>query len=136
MSRRTRTRTTTSRRPAAASPLRRRVAATALVLLAGPLAAGCTGDGTDTGAPAGAPADGSTVMPGEAGDALELGTLSAPDVRPDGVLIAALLLAGGGDVEEAVADGLVTPAEVDTAAAALDDGTLAAWVAEAGLPVG
>lgn len=132
MSRRTPTRTTASRRPAAASPLRRRVAATALVLLVGPFAAGCAGDDTDTGAPA----DGSATMPGEAGEALELGTLSAPDVRPDGVLIAALLLAGGGDLEEAVADGLVTPAEVDTAAAALDDGTLAAWVAEAGLPVG
>ena len=36
------------------------------------------------------------------------------------------------DVEAAVADALVTPGEVDVAAAALADGTLAAWVAEAG----
>ena len=121
--------------------LRRRAAATALVLLAGPVAAGCAGDDAGTGAPdtAVAPSDGSATMPGDAGDGtggMELGTLAAPDVRPDGVLLAALLLAGGGDVEEAVADGLVTPGEVDVAAAALADGTLDAWVAEAGVPAG
>lgn len=105
--------------------LRRRVAAIALVVAAGPLAAGCAGDDaavlpTDAGAPA---------APGDGG---RMGTMSAPDVRPDGVVLAALLLAGGGDVEAAVADALVTPGEVDAAAAALADGTLDAWVAEAG----
>lgn len=112
--------------------LRRRVTAIALAVAAGPLAAGCAGDDADTGA---GPADGATVMPTDPAapdDGGRMGTMSAPDVRPDGVVLAALLLAGGGDVEAAVADALVTPAEVDAAAAALADGTLAAWVAEAG----
>ena len=111
-------------------PLRRRLAALAITALAGPLVAGCTGD--DAATDAGIPAEGATVLPTDPDAGGRLGTLSAPDLRPDGVLIAALLLAGGGDVAEAVADALVTPAEVDAAAAALADGTLDAWVAEAG----
>ena len=50
--------------------------------------------------------------------------------------LAALLLAAGGDVEAAVADALVTPAEIDAAAAPLADGTLSAWVAAAGESAG
>ncbi len=113
--------------------LRRRTAAVVLAVLAGPLAAGCAGDDAADagGAPAPAP-DVGTVLPTDPDAGGRLGTLSAPDLRPDGVLIAALLLAGGGGVAEAVADALVTPAEVDAAAAAMADGTLDAWVAEAG----
>lgn len=110
-------------------PVRRRAAAIALTVLVGGSAAGCTGEDADDTAVT--PAEG-MVLPTDPGDAPRLGTLVAPDVRPDGVLLAALLLAAGGDVEAAVADALVTPGEVDAAAAALADGTLAAWVAEAG----
>lgn len=50
------------------------------------------------------------------------------DVTPSGVLLAATLIASG-DVDDAVASGLVTPAEVDEAIAAIEAGTLDRWVA-------
>lgn len=50
------------------------------------------------------------------------------DVSPTGVVLAATLIASGG-VEEAVASGLVTPAEVDAARTAIKEGTLNRWVA-------
>ena len=130
-------RTARTARSSIRTGLRHRAAAVVLVLAVGPLAAGCAGD--DTAGDGAGTSDGTSVLPTDPGTTeggMELGTLSAPDVRPDGVLIAALLLGAGGDVEEAVAGGLVTPAEVDAAAAALADGTLDAWVVEAGVPAG
>lgn len=48
------------------------------------------------------------------------------DVSAQGVVLAAVLLSTS-DIELALAEGLVTPAEVDLAQAALDDGTLQQW---------
>ena len=52
-------------------------------------------------------------------------------VSPDGVIAAAVLLAEG-DVEQAIADGLVTVDEVDIAVRALERGELGAWLTAAG----
>lgn len=48
------------------------------------------------------------------------------DVSAQGVVLAAVLLSTS-DIELALTEGLVTPAEVDLAQAALDDGTLQQW---------
>jgi hypothetical protein len=48
------------------------------------------------------------------------------DVTAKNVLVAAILLSTS-DIDGAVAEGLVTPAEVDAAAAAIKDGTLDLW---------
>lgn len=54
-------------------------------------------------------------------------TMALPsDVSAEGVVFAAVLLTTS-DIELALAEGLVTPAEVDLAQAALDDGTLEQW---------
>lgn len=50
-----------------------------------------------------------------------------PDVTASGVVLAATLLAAG-NIDDAVASGLVTPAEVDEARAAIESGTLQRWV--------
>lgn len=55
----------------------------------------------------------------------------ADDVDPDKVVLASILLTVG-DVDIALADGLVTAEEVDAAAAALSDGSLSEWVSRAG----
>lgn len=52
-------------------------------------------------------------------------------VSPDGVIAAAVLLAEG-DVEQALADGLVTVDEVDIAVRAIERGELGAWLTAAG----
>jgi hypothetical protein len=48
------------------------------------------------------------------------------DVTAKNVLAAAILLSTS-DIEGAVAEGLVTPAEVDAAKVAIEDGTLDLW---------
>jgi hypothetical protein len=48
------------------------------------------------------------------------------DVSAPGVVLAALLLTTS-DIEAALAEGLVTPAEVTLAQAAIDDGLLDHW---------
>jgi hypothetical protein len=50
----------------------------------------------------------------------------ASDVSAEGVLLAAVLLRAG-SIEEAVANGTVTPAEVDEARQAIDESTLDLW---------
>ena len=55
----------------------------------------------------------------------------SPGFSIDGVLAAAVLLAEG-DVEQAVADGVVTVLEVDAAAQAIREGTLETWLIAAG----
>lgn len=52
------------------------------------------------------------------------------DVTARGVVLAAVLLREG-DVERGVADGLVTPAEVDAAIAAIERDELDAWAQRA-----
>ena len=52
-------------------------------------------------------------------------------VSPDGVIAAAVLLVEG-DVEQAIADGLVTVDEVDIAVRAIERGELGAWLTAAG----
>lgn len=54
-------------------------------------------------------------------------TMELPsDVSAQGVLLAAVLLSTA-DIEGALAEGLVTPAEVDFAQQAIDDGMLDHW---------
>ena len=48
------------------------------------------------------------------------------DVTAKGVVLAAVLLASG-DIDNAVGNGLVTPAEVDTAKTAIDQNLLTYW---------
>jgi len=48
------------------------------------------------------------------------------DVTAKGVVLAAVLLASG-DIDNAVGNGLVTPAEVDTAKTAIDQDLLEYW---------
>ena len=49
------------------------------------------------------------------------------DVSASGVVLAAYLMTSG-DIESAVAEGLVSPTEVDLAKKAIADGTLESWV--------
>lgn len=48
------------------------------------------------------------------------------DVTPEGVLSAAVILSTG-NIDEALSEGIVTPAEVAEAQKAIDDGTLGLW---------
>lgn len=48
------------------------------------------------------------------------------DANPSRVLLAAVILASG-DIEKALAEGLVTSLDVDAAVAAIKNGTLDAW---------
>ncbi len=50
----------------------------------------------------------------------------APDVTARGVMLASVILVAG-DIEKAVADGTVTPAEVAEARASIEAGTLDLW---------
>lgn len=67
----------------------------------------------------------STAAPADssAPDAVEL----PDDVTAAGVILAATLIATG-NIDDAVASGLVSPAEVDEARAAIESGTLDRWV--------
>ena len=58
-------------------------------------------------------------------------TLANPFVDPEDVLVAGILLTIG-DIDRAVASGLVNPEEVDTAIAALEAGTMADWLVGGG----
>ena len=51
------------------------------------------------------------------------------EVDGEGVLVAAIVVATG-DVEAALDEGVVTPAEVEAAIRAIDDGTLSEWISE------
>lgn len=57
--------------------------------------------------------------------------LESDQVSATGVLLAALVLRDG-DIEQALADGRITVAEVDAAISAIQNETLPAWVALAG----
>lgn len=54
-------------------------------------------------------------------------------VDPERVLLAAILLEVG-DIDEAIAAGLVNPDEVDLAVSAIDGGSLSEWVERAESP--
>lgn len=57
----------------------------------------------------------------------EILTMSLPaDVSAEGVVLAAVLLSTA-DIEGALAEGLVTPAEIDLAQTAIDDDLLDLW---------
>ncbi len=91
-----------------------------------------TGDATTTSEPTvlvgdsdGEPADGVPEIP-EVPD--ELVPVEG-EVDGEGVLIAAIVVATG-DVEAALDQGVITPAEVEAAIGAIADGTLSEWVAQ------
>jgi hypothetical protein len=70
----------------------------------------------------------STTASADAGNVL---TMPLPtDVTASGVIAAAVILRAG-SIEEAVANGTVTPAEVDLARQAVADGTLKLWAQRA-----
>lgn len=79
-------------------------------LLAAVLLAGCTA---------------ASVEPPVSAEA-EAEVRAADDLTAAGVVLAAVLLTTS-DITAAVAEGLVTPAEVDAARAAIADGTLDEW---------
>lgn len=66
-----------------------------------------------------------------------LGPLPGADggADPLRVLLAVVILVAG-DVDAAVAEGVVTPAELDLASRALDEGGVDAWVERASLLIG
>ena len=78
------------------------------------------------------PVDSVTVLPSDApsGDSVPESDELPADVTASGVLLAATLIAAG-KIDEAVESGLVTPAEVDRARAAIESGTLGSWVERA-----
>ncbi|MEM8706602.1 MAG: hypothetical protein AAGE98_09105 [Actinomycetota bacterium] len=51
--------------------------------------------------------------------------LADPEVNPEGVIFAAILLETGGDVDMAMADGMFTRDDLDAARDGLEDGSLA-----------
>lgn len=53
-------------------------------------------------------------------------TVVMSDANPSRVILAAVILASG-DIERALAEGLVTAIDVDAAVAAMKDGTLDTW---------
>lgn len=90
------------------------------------LLSACSGDDEPTTSVPESVAAPSTDAPGDPTAPAE----SEPpdDVTASGVVLAATLIAAG-NIDDAVASGLVTPAEVDEARAAIEDGTLDRWVA-------
>ena len=50
--------------------------------------------------------------------------LADPDLNPEGVIFAAIVLGTGGDVDLAMADGMFTRADLDAARAGIADGSL------------
>lgn len=70
----------------------------------------------------------STTATADAGNVL---TMTLPtDVTAAGVIAAAVIIRAG-SIEDAVANGTVTPAEVDLARQALAEGTLELWAQRA-----
>lgn len=51
-------------------------------------------------------------------------SLADPSLNPEGVIFAAIVLATGGDVDGAMADGMFTRADLDAARAGVADGSL------------
>ena len=103
--------------------IRRTAALAVLVLTLG----ACTGadDGSETM---------STPAPGIEAPSTDQDGTTADDIMtdPDGpdpvrVLVAVTVLTTG-DVEAAVAEGLLTPEEVDAASRAIEDGTVQDWI--------
>lgn len=82
--------------------------------------AGCTGSSPEGLPPEPEMSDETTQSP------INLEDLPA-DVSPEGVIVAALLLQSG-DIARAVEEGLVSPAEVEYAREAIQEGTLQLWV--------
>ena len=102
---------------------------TALVLTALVSLSGCARDDGTVDTPDGAPTDARADVPTGAPDG------SAPfdqDADPMRVLLAIVVLTTG-SVDAAVAEGLVTPEELDIAEQALSDGDVSAWLARADL---
>ena len=75
-----------------------------------------------TGCASGVPTETTNVI---SGNDILTADLSA-DLTARGVVLAAVLLVAG-DIEVAVSNGPVTPAEVDAAQKAIDEGTLDLW---------
>lgn len=81
-----------------------------------------------------------TIVEGTGGGGADVTVPAIPEV-PDrlepvdgeldgeGVLVAAIVVATG-DIDAALDQGVVTPAEVEAAIRAIDDGTLSDWIAE------
>lgn len=98
------------------------------VLLAGVLlVAGCTAADDRAGV-----TDGSGAAGGDAATPEDVVTPFDGDVDPMRVLLAIVVLTTG-SVDAAVAEGLVTPEELDIADSAIANGEVSAWLARADL---
>ncbi|MEY4102686.1 MAG: hypothetical protein RIR88_820 [Actinomycetota bacterium] len=71
------------------------------------------------------------AAPSAAGREIMTRQLSS-DIKPSGVLLAGVILQSG-DIEKAVSQGLVTPAEVDEAKKAIDANLMSYWHERAAL---
>jgi len=78
--------------------------------------------GTVAGCATTVPSESMSVLEGNDILTANLGT----DVSAQGVVLAAVLLVAG-DIDKGLAQGVVTPAEVDEARLAIDSGTLDMW---------
>lgn len=103
--------------------IRRTAALAVLILTFG----ACTGadDGSDTTAPPAPEVEAPATDPDGTTAADMMTDPDGPD--PVRVLVAVTVLTTG-DVEAAVAEGLLTPEEVDAASRAIEDGTVQDWI--------
>ena len=71
-----------------------------------------------------------TTVPNESMSIIDGNDILTPDLGTDvsarGVVLAAVLLVAG-DIDKGLAEGIVTPAEVEEARLAIDSGTLDMW---------
>jgi hypothetical protein len=106
--------------------IRRTAALAALILTLG----ACTGadETTDTIAPTSPQVEAPATEPDDATPDDTMDVADGPD--PVRVLVAVTVLTTG-DVEAAVAEGLLTPEEVDAAERAIADDTVADWIERA-----
>jgi hypothetical protein len=68
-----------------------------------------------------------SAEPGTDADVAFTSQEPSPFIDPENVLLAGLILTIG-DIDRAVAEGLVNPLEVDAAVEAMDQGTMEDWV--------
>lgn len=101
-----------------------RAVALVAALTSAPLLAGCAVDSPDRPV---APTSSSVVETPADAVAAAIAQAIADGMDPERVVEAALLLTAG-DVQAALAQGIVTPEEVDLARTALADGALQLWI--------
>lgn len=100
--------------------LRIATAATVVVALGG-----CVSPDDTPAAETDAPADNAVERSVELETEPTVPALADPNLNPEGVIFAAILLVTGGDVDVAMADGMFTRDDLDAAREGIADGSLA-----------